>query len=72
MLIQRAADIPWDDFAGIETLGISAGASAPEVLVQEMVDAFRERFDVTVEEIETAKENVAFNIPRQLRDVAAE
>jgi 4-hydroxy-3-methylbut-2-enyl diphosphate reductase len=72
MLIQRAADIPWDDFAGIETLGISAGASAPEVLVQEMVDAFRERFDVTVEEIETAKENIAFNIPRQLRDVAAE
>ena len=41
------------------------------VLVQEMVDAFRQRFEVTVEEIETAQENVAFNIPRQLRDVGS-
>jgi 4-hydroxy-3-methylbut-2-en-1-yl diphosphate reductase len=70
MLIQRAADIPWEVFAGIETLGITAGASAPEVLVQEMVDAFTSRFDVTIEEIETATENTAFNIPRQLRDIA--
>jgi 4-hydroxy-3-methylbut-2-enyl diphosphate reductase len=71
MLIQRAEDIPWDVFQDIDTLGISAGASAPEVLVQEMVDAFRQRFEVTVEEIETATENVAFNIPRQLRDVGS-
>lgn len=70
MLIQRAVDIPWASFDGIRTLGISAGASAPEVLVQEIVDAFAERFNVTIEEIETAKENIAFNIPRQLRDVA--
>ena len=72
MLIGRARDIPWTVFEGTRTLGISAGASAPEVLVQEIVDAFRERFDVTVEEVETATENIAFNIPRQLRDMAAE
>lgn len=72
MLVQRAADIPWAAFEGITTLGVSAGASAPEILVQEIVEAFGERFDVTVEEIETATENIAFNIPRQLRDVAAE
>ena len=71
MLIERASDIPWEMFESTRTLGISAGASAPEVLVQEIVDAFRERFDVVVEEIETATENIAFNIPRQLRDVAA-
>jgi len=71
MLIQRAAEIPWPAFDGVKVLGISAGASAPEVLVQEIVDAFSERFDVTIEEIETAKENIAFNIPRQLRDMAA-
>ncbi|MFY0612683.1 MAG: 4-hydroxy-3-methylbut-2-enyl diphosphate reductase [Hyphomicrobiaceae bacterium] len=72
MLIERAEDIPWEVFDGPHTLGISAGASAPEVLVQEIVDAFRARFDVTVEEVETATENIAFNIPRQLRDVAAQ
>lgn len=72
VLVQRAADIPWAAFEGIETLGISAGASAPEILVQEIIEAFRERYDVTIEEVETAQENIAFNIPRQLRDVAAD
>jgi len=72
MLVQRAADIPWERFDGVTTLGISAGASAPEVLVQEIIDAFRGRFDVTLEEVEVAREQIAFNVPRQLRDVAAE
>ena len=72
MLVQRATDIPWERFDGISTLGISAGASAPEVLVQEIIDAFRGRFDVTLEEVEVAREQIAFNVPRQLRDVAAE
>ena len=72
MLVQRAADIPWERFGGVSTLGISAGASAPEVLVQEIIDAFRDRFDVTLEEVEVAREEIAFNVPRQLRDVAAE
>jgi 4-hydroxy-3-methylbut-2-enyl diphosphate reductase len=72
MLVQRAADIPWERFDGVSTLGISAGASAPEVLVQEIIDAFQGRFDVTLEEVEVAREQIAFNVPRQLRDVAAE
>jgi 4-hydroxy-3-methylbut-2-enyl diphosphate reductase len=72
MLVQRAADIPWERFDGVTTLGLSAGASAPEVLVQEIIDAFRDRFDVTLEEVEVAREEIAFNVPRQLRDVAAE
>src|SRR5581483_2324694 len=48
LLVQRAADIPWEQFEGIRTLGITAGASAPELLVTEIVDAFRARFEVVV------------------------
>ena len=70
-LIQRAADIDWRALEGIRTLGITAGASAPETLVNEVVDAFRARFDVTVEVIETAVENVEFKVPRILREVVA-
>ena len=70
-LVQRAGDIRWDDYAGIATLAITAGASAPEVLVTEIVDAFRARFEVTVELVETAQERVAFNVPRELRPVGA-
>ncbi len=71
VLVQRAAEIPWHVFENIKTLGITAGASAPEVLVNEMVAAFRLRFDVSIEEVVTARENIAFNVPRELRDVAA-
>src|SRR3954469_3461471 len=48
LLVQRAAEIPWDEIAAIKTLGLSAGASAPEIIVDEIIDAFRARFDVTV------------------------
>jgi 4-hydroxy-3-methylbut-2-enyl diphosphate reductase len=72
ILVQRAADIDWSDFAGVRSLGVTAGASAPEVLVDEIVDAFRARFDVRLELVTTAKENIAFNVPRELRDVTAE
>ncbi len=65
-LVQRAADIDWAAFAGIRRLGISAGASAPEILVQETIDAARAHFDVTVEEVVTAREDVHFNLPRVL------
>ncbi|MBI3503989.1 MAG: 4-hydroxy-3-methylbut-2-enyl diphosphate reductase [Proteobacteria bacterium] len=65
-LVQRAADIDWTQFAGIRRLGISAGASAPELLVQETIDAARAHFDVTVEEVVTAREDVHFNLPRVL------
>ncbi len=66
-LVQRATDIDWRALEGIATLGITAGASAPEVLVNEVIDAFRDRYDVTVEPVETAKENVEFKVPRVLR-----
>lgn len=66
-LVQRAADIDWRALQGIASIGITAGASAPEVLVNEVIDAFRARYDVTVEVIETARENVEFKVPRVLR-----
>ncbi|WP_422075370.1 4-hydroxy-3-methylbut-2-enyl diphosphate reductase [Tranquillimonas rosea] len=69
-LVQRAADIDWRALEGIRTIGLTAGASAPEVLVNEVIDAFRERYDVTVETIETATEDVEFKVPRVLREPA--
>lgn len=69
-LYQRASEIDWEWLANVETLGISAGASAPEVLVDEVIAACRERFDVTVDEIKVMEENIHFNLPRDLRDVA--
>ena len=67
-LVQRATEIDWAALGQIESIGITAGASAPEVLVNEVIDAFRERFDVTVELIETAKEAIEFKVPRILRN----
>ncbi|WP_137390065.1 4-hydroxy-3-methylbut-2-enyl diphosphate reductase [Rhodoligotrophos defluvii] len=72
MLVQRAHEIDWSKVGGVRTLGITAGASAPEVLVEEVVAAFRERFEVALETIETRKENVSFKLPRELRQAAAQ
>ncbi|MES2145457.1 MAG: 4-hydroxy-3-methylbut-2-enyl diphosphate reductase [Pseudomonadota bacterium] len=69
-LIQRADDIDWRALAGVGAIGLTAGASAPEVLVDEVIDAFRRRFAVTVERVETAIENVEFRVPRVLRALA--
>ncbi len=69
-LVQRAKDIDWRALEGIASIGITAGASAPEVLVNEVIDAFRDRFDVTVEQVEIAVENVEFKVPRVLREPA--
>ncbi|MBW6416550.1 4-hydroxy-3-methylbut-2-enyl diphosphate reductase [Celeribacter sp. PS-C1] len=69
-LVQRAPDIDWRALEGIKSVGITAGASAPEVLVNEVIDAFRDRYDVTVELVETAQENVEFKVPRVLRETA--
>ncbi|WP_238371587.1 4-hydroxy-3-methylbut-2-enyl diphosphate reductase [Heliomarina baculiformis] len=66
-LVQRATDIDWRAIEGISTLGLTAGASAPETLVNEVIDALGTRFDVTVEMVETAVENVEFKVPRVLR-----
>ncbi|HEY9521140.1 MAG TPA: 4-hydroxy-3-methylbut-2-enyl diphosphate reductase [Methyloceanibacter sp.] len=68
MLVQSAAEIDWDDFAGVDSLGVTAGASAPEVLVEEIVEAFKARFAAHVESVVTADEDIAFKLPRQLRD----
>ncbi|ABD53424.1 4-hydroxy-3-methylbut-2-enyl diphosphate reductase [Jannaschia sp. CCS1] len=69
-LVQRAADIDWRALGDIKTLGITAGASAPEVLIEEVIQAFEDRFDVTRELVETAVENVEFKVPRVLRETA--
>ncbi|MCF6233109.1 MAG: 4-hydroxy-3-methylbut-2-enyl diphosphate reductase [Rhodobacteraceae bacterium] len=69
-LVQRATDIDWRALTGISSIGITAGASAPELLVTEVIDAFRARFDVQVEMVETAVENVEFKVPRVLRQPA--
>ena len=71
VLLQRAADIDFNLFTDIETLGITAGASAPEVLVEEVIAAFQERFEVTIETLRTTAETVAFGLPRQLREPVA-
>ena len=65
-LVQRAIDIDWGMMAGARVVGLTAGASAPDVLVNEVIDAFRARYDVTVEETETARETVTFRLPRAL------
>ena len=70
-LIERSADIPWDLVAGVAAVGVTAGASAPESLVEEVIGAFRQRFDVTLETVTTARESIAFNVPRELRAAPA-
>ena len=67
ILVQRASDLPWDDIKTSSTIGITAGASAPEVLVDEIIQACSEHRQVTVETISTATESVYFNLPRELR-----
>jgi 4-hydroxy-3-methylbut-2-enyl diphosphate reductase len=72
VLIDRAALIDWSRFAHVERLGITAGASAPEVLVEEVLDAFAERFALSVETVSAAEEDMFFPLPRPLREQAAE
>ena len=69
-LIQCAEEIDWRALQGIAAVGITAGASAPEVLIKEVTDAFAQLYDVSIETVETAKENVNFKVPRVLRDSA--
>jgi 4-hydroxy-3-methylbut-2-enyl diphosphate reductase len=71
-LVQRAADIDWNVFGNIESLGLAAGASAPEVLVEEIIDAFAARYEVSVENVSGPAEDVFFPLPRELRNDAAE
>ena len=69
-LVQRATDIDWRALQGIRSVGITAGASAPEVLINEVIAAFQSQFDVTIENVVTAEENVEFKVPRVLREPA--
>ncbi len=70
-LVQRAADIDWTLFEGIGSLGVTAGASAPEVLVEEILDAFAERYALTVETVSAVEEDMFFPLPRPLRETEA-
>ncbi|KQV68160.1 4-hydroxy-3-methylbut-2-enyl diphosphate reductase [Rhizobium sp. Root1220] len=69
ILVQRASELDWDDIGAIGTLGLSAGASAPEVIVNEIIEAFRARFDASVELAETVQENEHFLVNRELRNI---
>ena len=69
-LVQRADDINWNALGDMQNIGITAGASAPEVLVNEVIDAFRAKGEVEVEIVETEQENVNFKVPRVLREPA--
>ena len=68
VLVQRAADVDWSLLEGVSRLGITAGASAPEILVEEVVQAARERFDVTIEEVRVTTETVTFKLPQALSE----
>jgi (E)-4-hydroxy-3-methyl-but-2-enyl pyrophosphate reductase (IPP and DMAPP forming) len=70
-LVDRASDIDWSLYGNLTSLGVSAGASAPESLVEEVIDAFAARYAVKVETRTTAEENIAFNIPKVLRNLEA-
>jgi 4-hydroxy-3-methylbut-2-enyl diphosphate reductase len=71
MLVERASEIDWPAFEGIGRLGVTAGASAPEALVDEIIEAFAQRFEITVAASGTQRESIVFNLPRELRAVAA-
>jgi len=71
MLVQRASDIDWNDFGAITRLGITAGASAPEILVEEIIGAFAQRYAVSVETVSAATEDMFFPLPRALRETQA-
>ena len=70
-LVLRASDIDWAPLAGIKSLGVTAGASAPEILVEEILDAFSEKFELSLNTVTTATEDVSFPLPRALREKAA-
>ena len=70
-LVQRAQDIDWERFGKLRNLGITAGASAPELLVEEIIGAFAERYSISLETVSAANEDVFFPLPRPLRNAQA-
>ena len=71
MLVERADRIDWSQFEGISRLGVTAGASAPETLVDEVIEAFAQRFDIEVKAYGAGRETIVFNLPRELRPSSA-
>ena len=69
-LVQRADDISMNWFDGVDTLGLTAGASAPEVLVREIIDALANHFDLDEQQVTTAEESIVFKLPRELAGAA--
>ena len=67
-MVQRASDIDWRALEGVKSIGITAGASAPEILINEVILSISDRFNVNQKIIETAVENVEFKVPRVLRE----
>jgi 4-hydroxy-3-methylbut-2-enyl diphosphate reductase len=70
MLVQRGTEVDWERLQNIERLGLTAGASAPEILVEEVIAACQERFEVTIEEVTVTSEDVQFKLPRELGPAA--
>jgi len=70
-LVQRAEDISLNWFDGVDTLGLTAGASAPEILVREIIDALGQHFDLDEHQVTTAEESITFKLPRELAGAAA-
>ncbi len=66
VLVQTAAEIPWEKLQGVQSLGVTAGASAPEILVQDVIRALQTRFDVSLEEAVVTREDVIFSLPKAL------
>ena len=67
-MVQRASDIEWRALKGVKSIGITAGASAPEILINEVILAISSRFNVTKNIVETAAENIEFKVPRILSE----
>ncbi|MEM8800235.1 MAG: 4-hydroxy-3-methylbut-2-enyl diphosphate reductase [Pseudomonadota bacterium] len=65
-LVSRAEKIDWAWFEGVKKLGITAGASAPEILVEEVMDALRDRFEIVTDQIGTVREDVTFKLPKEV------
>jgi 4-hydroxy-3-methylbut-2-enyl diphosphate reductase len=70
MLVQRGFDVDWQTLQDVSRLGVTAGASAPEILVEEVIEACRERFEVTIKEVRVTSEDVQFKLPRELAHAA--
>ena len=72
VLVERASEIDWSVFEGVKRLGITAGASAPDPLVDEVIEAFAQRFDIHVSSSGDPRERIVFNLPRELRPIAGQ